>query len=280
MGVLRVADRYVFDDKILAEQGMDVPGRGVLEQAVLEQHVLAVAQADHHRTQEALDEAVGQAGVGVVHVGALHRNHEAFVGIPRFAVLAEHASAGDLLPPLALRHLVFLDHAPGLAAAVDHSAAGDRDVFLAVGVDRGLAAPRVEALKARPDHGVELARGIKDNHRVMLDVQVDVALDPDGAGAPDPCRHHEVAAAAGSEVVHRLCEGLCVERRTVGDAAEVKKADAEVRYAGSGYFAHLEGEILVQVVEFARSGGAGRYQKQRCKQLDRLFGFIGHGVSM
>ena len=46
----RVACQHIVDDDVLAHQRMDVPCRRVLEDDVLEQHVLAAHETDHDGT--------------------------------------------------------------------------------------------------------------------------------------------------------------------------------------------------------------------------------------
>ena len=68
LGVRRVTREYIIYNNILTHQRMDVPGRGVLEDDPLQQHVLTADEADHHRTQETMDGLPLLIGLSCGHV--------------------------------------------------------------------------------------------------------------------------------------------------------------------------------------------------------------------
>ena len=224
---MRITDDYILDSKVFAIKRMDIPAGTVLEGAVLQEHAFAVAQADHHRTEESLDFVLVQGRIGIIQAaGSRTRLRIAFVGIPDFAVPAQDAAAGKHGLPLVVGNLALLDFAPEFSAAVDDSAARDRDVRRAFGVDGAEATAHVKPFEVGVYDGIKILVGIEYYDCILADIELDVALQPYGAGAPDAGRNFEAAAAFADEGVDCIAESPGVESFPVGHSSEVGDADA------------------------------------------------------
>ena len=68
--------------------------------------------------------------------------------------------------------------------------------------------------------------GIEYYDCILADIELDVALQPDGAGAPDAGRDFEAAAAQFGKLGDGFGECLGVESFPVGHSSEVGDADA------------------------------------------------------
>ena len=84
LGIEGIASQHVVEDDVLAHQRMEVPGRRVLEDDTLQEHILAVDQRHHDRTQEALDTVplFVSLSLGHVHVGTLLSIGISLIGHP------------------------------------------------------------------------------------------------------------------------------------------------------------------------------------------------------
>ena len=206
---------------------MEIPGRGVLEGAALEEYAFAVLEKHQLRAQEALDFRLVEGIVGLVEVACRELGlHVAFVGIPGLAVFAKDAPGCHPFFPYGRRGLALLYGAPVLAVAVEDAFAGDADVLCAVGIEKRMAAPHVEAFEVAVRHGVKVEVGGEDHQGVFGQVQVDSALEDYGAGEPDAGRHLEGAASLGGNRLHGFRKGFSVQGLPVPFSAEVLYACA------------------------------------------------------
>ena len=257
---MRVSDGNVLDDNILAVQRMQVPARGVLEGAVLEEDTLALPERDHDRTEEGLDFLLVQGRVRIVEgTGGGTGLRIPLVRIPDGTVLRDITAPLQDGLPLVLGDLPVLDLPPEFAAAVDDAAAGDGDVMRTGGVQRGQAAPDIQSLEIRVDDGIQVLVGIEDDDGVLHHVQFDMALEFDGTGAPDALGDDKFAAALLLQGSDGIGKGLRVHGDAISHSPEIGQDD---RTGGDGrtlHPGHLEGQALVKGVEFVavstRTGG-------------------------
>ncbi len=255
-----VTDDDILDRQVLAIERMQVPARRVLKGAVLDEDPLALPEGNHHGTEERLDLLLVQGRVGIVEgAGGGACLRIAFVRIPDGSVLGDITAPLQDGLPLVLRDLPVLDLPPVFAAAVDDTAAGDGNVMRAGGVQRGQAAPHVQAFEIRVDDGVQVLVGVEDHDGILLHAQFDMALELDGTGAPDTGRDDELAAALLFQGGDGIGKGGRVQDDAVPHAPEIGQGD---RTGGDGrklHPGHVEGKSLVKGIEFgtvfARTGG-------------------------
>ena len=263
---MRVAHGYIFDCQIFAPEGMKVPAGAVLEGAVLEQDALAVPQADHHRAEEGLDFLLVQRRIRIVQAACSGTGFGiSLVREPDLAVFAHQAATLEDFFPLVVGDFATLYLAPELPAAVDHSSTGNGDVGRALGMNGAQAPADVKPLEVGVNNGVKVLIRIEYYDGVLVDVQFDVALKADGAGAPYSGRHNQLATALLRELSDCIGEGLGVQSFAIRHAAEVAKVHAARRNAGSLNLRHLEGKVFVKYVFcIARSqkGDCGKEKHQ------------------
>ena len=77
-----------------------------------------------------------------------------------------------------------------------------------------------------------------------------MALELDGAGAPDAGGNHKASPTLLHERVDRGREGVRVQRHAVGDAAEVRQHDGAVGNGRKFHAGHVEGKSLIQSGKF------------------------------
>ena len=244
---MRVPYSDVLDSHILAPERMDVPARGVLEGAVLEQDALAFPEGDHHGAEEGLDILLIQGRIRIIEgAGGGAGGRIALVREPVPAVLRDDAAALQDILPFVVGDLGALDLAPVFAAAVEDAAAGDRDVGRAGGVQRRHAAPHVQALEIRPDDGIQELVRVEHDDGVLVHVQLDMAFQFDGAGAPDAGGDDQASPAPAGEGVDGRLEPVRVHRHAVADGAEVGQEGGAVGDGRELHPGHVEGKALVQ----------------------------------
>ena len=250
-GIMRVPDDDVLDHDILAIQRMEVPARGILEGAVLQQDALAVAEGKQHGTEEGLDFLLVQGRILIIQRargGA--RLRVALVREPGLAVLRNVTAALENRVPLVVGDLAALDLAPEFSAAVEDAAAGDGDVMRAGGVEGRHAAAHVQPLEVRVDDGVQVLVRVEDDDGVLVHEKFDVTLQLDRAGAPNPGGNDEASPALLRELGDRRRESVRVERHAVADAAEVRQHDGAVGDGRKLHPGHIEGKSLIQSGKF------------------------------
>ena len=259
-GIVRGADADVPDGDILAPEGVQVPAGGILEGSVFQEHPLAVTEAEHDGAKEGLDPLFVQALVlEIKAAGGFAGGHVAFVRIPDAAVLRQHAAALENGFPGIVPHLAALDLPPGVAVSVNDALAGNGNVRGAFRVERRQAAAHIQAFKIGVDDGIQaLVRGENDNG-ILVQVQLDMALQADRSGEPDTGRHLQAAAAQAGELVDGLGKGLRIQRNAVPHCAKIRQAHAAVRDGRELDTGHFEGNAFIQTG--FRGGTAGR-----CKQ--------------
>ena len=90
--ITRILGQDIVHNQVFAHQRMNVPCRRVLEYQILEQHVLAVHQADHHRAQELADAEplfFREISLRHVHLGRLFAFQITLRGIPEVIALED-----------------------------------------------------------------------------------------------------------------------------------------------------------------------------------------------
>ena len=252
---MRVPDSDVPDHDILAPQRMDVPARGVLEGAVLQQDALTITQGDQHGTKEGLDFLLVQGRILIVErTGGGARLGVALVRIPDGSVRRDDAAPLQDGLPLVIRHLAMLDLAPEFSAAVDDAAAGDGDVMRTGRIDGRHTAAHVQPLEIRVDDGIQVLVRVEDDDGVLVHRQFDVALQLDGTGTPDAGGNDEASPALLLQRADGRRKGVRVQRHAVADAAEVGQLDGLVRNCGKFHAGHVEGKSLIQSGIFVSLG--------------------------
>ena len=247
---------------------MEVPARGVLEGAALQEHPFAVPQGNEDRTQEGLDFHFIQRRVRIVErAGGEPGLAVALVRIPDIPLLGQHPAACENGLPLVGGDLALFHFAPGVAAAVESPAAGDGDVVRALGVDRREAAPYVQSLEVGVDDGIQVLVRVEDDEGVPLQVHLDATLQADRTGPPDARRHHQAAASLSGKVRDGGGECLRIQGDAVPYAAEVGQAD---RPGGNDGFVDLERFTRFHAGTAGGKGGCGNQDSQEKMVLHRL----------
>ncbi len=229
---------------IFAAQGMDLPHGRIDDLDALDEHILAGVGLNGARTHQRKTRKNGITVLilrGGIHVGDLRDVVPVDVhggdlrGIGGHAVVYQTVlHRNGVVAPL-LHQGVLSDGVPasvdpvgGVALhvepvgaaglGVDRALAGQSDVLCVEGADGGGPVIGVVALEAGEHHGIVLAGEIahKAQDNVLVDVQVDIALDLDGASVIDRgilrsgalgCRDHDAAAALGAGLVDGRLDG-------------------------------------------------------------------------
>ena len=242
---------------------MKVPAGAVLEGAVLEEDAFAVPQADHHRAEEGLDFLLVQRRIRVVQAACSGTCFGiSLVREPDLAVFAHQAATLEDFFPLVVGNLAMLYLAPEFPTAIDHAATGNGDVGCTLGMDGAQAPADVKPLEVGVDDGVKVLIRIEHYDGIPVDVQFDMALEADGAGTPDSCRHNQLATALLRELGDCIGECLGVQSFAIRHAAEVAKVHTARRNAGSLNLRHLEGKAFVKFVFCLARTQKGDYGKE------------------
>ena len=239
---------------------MEIPAGGILEGAALQQDVLAFPEGDHHRTEERLDLLLVQGRIRIIQrTGGQACLVIPLVRIPDIFLLAQHAAFGQDLLPQVRRDLALLDLAPGIAVAVDDALAGNGDVMLPCRMDRREAATDIQTLEIRVDDRIQVLVGIEDDHRSPLQVQVDVALQSDRSGLPDPGRNDEMTAALFRQPVDGPGKRRRIVGDTVTDGSEIRQGNGAGRNGRQTPGRHVERKVSERVGD-GRTDAAGNEQ--------------------
>ena len=188
---------------------------------------------------------------------------------PEHALRDRHAARAHLEEACAGRHLRgFGRQGPGalpgppvLVArlAVERALAGDRDVALLEGVDERRVVHQLDAFPPREDHGQEvIGVAAEGDCRAVGQVEVDPALQMDGAGQEPAVRHEHPAAAGGGA----RGDGVAERGRAVADAVA---RGAVLRHRKDAIGKHRRTDAGEDGVRFspAAMGGLRREQPAR-----------------
>ena len=230
LGVPGTAHGNAVDDDVLGVAGMYVEAGGVLDGDALNEHVLAVSHADEVST--ALLLFLG--GGGDVGIAGFHVPR-----IPELAVLSLYTSDFLKRLPLDGAHLLALDGTPLCAVAVDDAFARNGDVLTLRGAYGRHALLGVLLVNEQPFVWRE------EDDGVLVEVQVDVVLEHDGAREPDAGRHDQTSAALLGELADAFSECLCVERQTITYATHVSQHDAVGGDDGCGDLLQCDRQVLI-----------------------------------
>ena len=203
---------------------MEVPGGRVLEDDSLQQHVLAVDQAHHHRTKETLHTVpviLRSHIAGHIHVGRIVTLGISLRGIPQFGALEHTSLDGGKGLPLVLGHFLTLQGPPVLAVAIDDTLARDGDVLGTIGTQGRLAPAGIESLERGLDEGIEGLVGSKENDATFLDMQIDVTLEHNRTGEPHATGHHQPATTFGRKCLNGLGKGIRAKGLAIAYGTEV-----------------------------------------------------------
>ena len=160
--------------------------------------------------------------------------------IPEIALRGDGAAHAPEGVPFRIAYLGALYAAPPLSVTVDDALTGDADIRPLAGGDarHGLAVLQMR----RPV-------GRQEDHRIPLQMQVDMVFQGDGTGDEDAGRHDEVPAPLLRQGADGLREGVSIVRQAVTDAAEFLQAQRVVRnYRQLGFHhfpRHGGGQIVV-----------------------------------
>ena len=147
VAVLRICGIYDPDaahSQVLAEIGVHIPGRRVLQSDVLDQNIAAVAQAHHHRPVEVV---VGRGCCqsffkGIIVSGidlSRDRGIEHIPGgepDPSFLGFEHIGGLSEQFFPLPGSHLEFLDRTPQMAVSVDDAVSGNSNILCVFRADQ------------------------------------------------------------------------------------------------------------------------------------------------
>ena len=238
---------HVLDDDVLAHEGMQVPGRGVLEAYALQPDVLALCEVEQCWTQEVacrLPVFVGLAPSGHVHVAATQFVEDGLCGSPNLRALcyARHAALFEQCVPLSFGEFAALDPAPGVTLSVDGAEACDGDVLLAHGIQRADAAACLQSLEVGIDDGILVVIAREEDHSAVLQMQVNIVLEGNGSCKPDASGHDEVASTALADATHGEVEFLGVVVVSVTACTVFGDAFRKVLEGGTLHLCHLEGQ--------------------------------------
>jgi hypothetical protein len=97
----------------------------------------------------------------------------------------------------------------------------DRDVPLTKGINESRVTHQLHAFPAREDHRQVFHRiAIKSNRRVLTDMQIDIALEVNGAGDKLSLGHQHPAATCPAARGNSFGEGLSTIGAGISDSAE------------------------------------------------------------
>ena len=242
-----IDDHDVLDNDILAHERVQVPGGRVLEADALQPDVLAVGKVEEGWAKEVaclLPVLVGLTPGGYIHVAAAQFVEDGLGGCPNLRALGHacHTALFEQRVPLALRKLAMFDPSPGVTMSVDGSEARDGNVLLAVGIERADAAPGLQAFEVGIDNGIFAVVAREQDHRTLLQMQVDVVLEGDGAREPDATWHDEVTASALADAAHGKIEFFRVVIVPVSTCTVFGDALRKLIEDRSAHLCHLEGQ--------------------------------------
>ncbi len=110
------------------------------------------------------------------------------------------------------------------------------DVLFLVRVDQRRVVHQLHAFPAREHHGIAGGVGVELQRRAFGHVQLDIALEMDGAGEEGARRNQHAPAAGLGALCNGLGDGRCIQRGAIGTRTELR----DVEYAiGKGRRLHL-----------------------------------------
>ena len=222
VAVLRVpwaADGHSVDDDASAALRHDVESWRVLDGHALDEHVLAFGEADE----------MGAYALRLLCVRCHVLKMFQSVGIPQRTVIRCRSALFAIHVPFHVAHLAAFHGAPPFAVAVDDATARDRDVAGAAGGDARCGA--LFALSCRfVGFKVQRLVGSEHDDGVLLQMQVDVVLQPERCCQPHARPHVQMASALLGEGVDGLLNGVGAERQAVTDGSEVGQDSKSVHF--------------------------------------------------
>ena len=144
-----------------------------------------------------------------------------------------------------------LDPAPGISLSINGAETCDGNVLLAVGIERADAAPGLQTFEVGIDDGIFAVVSREQDHRTLLQVQVDVVLEGDGTRQPDATRHDEMTTSSLADAAHGKVEFFRVVVVPVSACTIFGDALREFIEHRPAHLCHLEGQsfrIARQVV--------------------------------
>ena len=154
--------------------------------------------------------------------------------------------------------------------AVDRTLAGQRDVRLAVGIDQRVRVVHVDTLPARADgREIQIDIGKETQRGIVGEVQVDIALERDGAGVEDTVGDDDGAAALQADRHDGQVDGFVGGMLgIIGHGAEVRNGHGPVGETDLGHFLD---NLVGLLPGIGRIGGTGRQDQRRREGIQNFF---------
>ena len=144
--------------------------------------------------------------------------------------------------------------------------AGDGNVLLPHGRDGRLAAAGVESLERGFDKGIERLVGSELDDGAIVQEQLDVRFQLDGACEPDAAGHHQTASALLRQGLDGLGKSIGAELPASAIGLEVAQQHFTVGNLRSRHFRHFKGQALGVLLVRVLSCNAQGEQRQRQSQ--------------
>ena len=225
---------------------MDVPGRRVLEDDTLQEHILAVDQRNHHWTQKALIVVPFCLGTGLdnVHVGIFLGIGISLRGYPVVVAYLDTPWTCQHFLPLTSGHLAFLDRTPALTITIDDTTTSNGNVLTAIGREWRLTTAGFQTFKRGLDDGVELVVTREQNDGTYLQVEIDVRLQLNRSCKPYTSRNQQSTTALIAQLFDGLGKSIGVQGDAIAYSTKVLQIHLTVRELRGADLGHGKWEIL------------------------------------